>query len=130
LQTASGAAKTDLAVDRESIIMDFMIQSLDARQAHERIARGELAIIDVREPREWSSGHLPGARLVPLDRIKASPSSELSGVPGEGVLFVCAVGVRSQTAAKLAEATGRTNLYNLSGGTRGWVSAGLPLVHD
>jgi len=46
------------------------------------------------------------------------------------VLFVCAVGVRSQTAAKLAEATGRTNLYNLSGGTRGWVSAGLPLVQD
>jgi rhodanese-related sulfurtransferase len=107
-----------------------MIQSLDAREAHALIVRGELSIIDVREPREWSTGHLPGARLVPLDRIKASPAAELSDVPEERVLFVCAVGVRSQTAAKLAEATGRTNLYNLTGGTRGWVSAGLPLVQD
>jgi rhodanese-related sulfurtransferase len=110
--------------------MDIMIQTLDARQAQELMARGGLAVVDVREPREWSSGHLPGARLVPLDRLRASPKTELGELRPEGVLFVCAVGVRSQTAAKLAEATGLTNLYNLGGGTRGWVNAGLPLVRD
>jgi rhodanese-related sulfurtransferase len=104
-----------------------MIQSLDAKQAQELISRGTLDVVDVRDPREWSSGHLPGARLVPLDRLKASPTAAL---PRDGVIFVCAAGVRSQTAAKLAEATGLTNLYNLSGGTRGWVNAGLPLVKD
>jgi rhodanese-related sulfurtransferase len=104
-----------------------MINSLDPRQAQELIARGGFDIVDVREPREWSGGHLPGARLVPLDRLKASPKAAL---PRDGVIFVCAAGVRSQTAAKLAEANGLTNLYNLSGGTRGWVNAGLPLVRD
>jgi rhodanese-related sulfurtransferase len=43
---------------------------------------------------------------------------------------VCAAGVRSQAAARLAEANGFHDLYNLSGGTRGWVNAGLPLVKD
>ena len=104
-----------------------MINSLDPRQAQELIARGGFDIVDVREPREWSGGHLPGARLVPLDRLKASPKAAL---PRDGVIFVCAAGVRSQTEAKLAEANGLTNLYNLSGGTRGWVNAGLPLVRD
>jgi len=104
-----------------------MINSIEPRQAQELIARGEFDIVDVREPREWSGGHLPGARLVPLDRLKASPKASL---PRDGVIFVCAAGVRSQTAAKLAEANGFTNLYNLSGGTRGWVNAGLPLVRD
>lgn len=107
-----------------------MIRALDATVAQELIARGELAVVDVREPQEWSGGHLPGARLVPLGRLKASPASELSGLVGSGVLFVCAVGVRSQVAALAAEAAGFTNLYNLSGGTRGWVSAGLPLARD
>jgi rhodanese-related sulfurtransferase len=104
-----------------------MINSLEPRQAQELIARGELDVVDVRDPREWSSGHLAGSRLVPLDRLKASPQAAL---PRDGVIFVCAAGVRSQTAAKLAEAYGFTNLYNLSGGTRGWVNAGLPLVRD
>lgn len=104
-----------------------MINPLDPRQAQELISRGGFDIVDVREPREWSGGHLPGARLVPLDRLKASPKAAL---PRDGVIFVCAAGVRSHTAAKLAEANGLTELYNLSGGTRGWVNAGLPLVRD
>jgi rhodanese-related sulfurtransferase len=104
-----------------------MINSLTPQQAVELISRGELDLVDVREPREWSSGHLPGARLVPLDRLRASPQAAL---PRDGIIFVCAAGVRSQTAAKVAEGLGRSNLYNLSGGTRGWVNAGLPLVRD
>lgn len=104
-----------------------MIHSLDPVQAQQLMSRGDLEIVDVRDPREWSSGHLPGARHVPLDRLKASPQQSLLR---DGVIFVCAVGVRSQTAAKLAEAQGLTNVYNLSGGTRGWVNAGLPLVRD
>jgi rhodanese-related sulfurtransferase len=38
--------------------------------------------------------------------------------------------VRSEAAARVAAGLGLSNLYNLSGGTRSWVNAGLPLVHD
>lgn len=104
-----------------------MINSIDAHEAQELISRGELDIVDVREDREWVTGHVPGARHVPLAQLRASVKESL---PRDGVIFVCAAGVRSETAARLAEADGLTRLYNLVGGTRGWVNAGLPLVQD
>jgi rhodanese-related sulfurtransferase len=64
---------------------------------------------------------------VPLQRLRSNPKDAL---PRDGIIFVCAAGVRSQAAAKLAEANGLTNLYNLTGGTRSWVNAGFPLVND
>jgi rhodanese-related sulfurtransferase len=104
-----------------------VIHSLTPHQAKELISQGELDVVDVREVTEWSTGHLPGSRLVPLNNLRANPKTAL---PRDGIIFVCAAGVRSQTAAKVAEANGLTKLYNLSGGTRGWVNAGLPLVRD
>jgi rhodanese-related sulfurtransferase len=104
-----------------------VIKPLSPEQAQEMIARGECDVVDVREPREWSRGHLPGARLVSFDRLRQSPKSAL---PRDNVLFVCAAGVRSQAAAQVAEESGFSNVYNLSGGTRSWVSAGLPLVKE
>jgi len=83
-------------------------------------------VVDVREAREWSSGHIPQARLVPLDQLRADPQRAL---PHDGVVFVCAKGVRSLTAAKLAERLGLHHLYSLAGGTSGWVKAGLPLAY-
>ena len=91
------------------------------------MAAGRLDLVDVREPAEWSRGHLPGARLVPLDRLRADTKRLL---PRDGIIFICAAGVRSQTAARLAEGLGLRDLYNLTGGTRAWTNAGLELVRD
>ena len=102
-----------------------MVQSIGALQANELISRGEVEVIDVREPHEWTGGHLPGARLIPLAQLRANPKASL---PRDGVLFVCAAGTRSQTAARIAAMNGLTKVYNLSTGTRGWVKAGLPLT--
>ena len=84
----------------------------------------------------WSTcGNLESGRAGTSRALASSRSVELRAspkdtLPRDGILFVCAAGIRSQTAAKVAEAEGRTNLYNLSGGTRGWANAGLPLVRD
>src|ERR1700753_3622796 len=105
-----------------------MIKSISPQQARELIASGGLDIVDVREPSEWAQGHLPGARLVPLGQLRAGGVKDL--LPRDGIIFVCAAGVRSETAARLAAASGLQTLYNLSGGTRRWASTGLPLVVD
>jgi rhodanese-related sulfurtransferase len=97
------------------------------QQAQDLILRGDVEVVDVREPAEWLSGHLPVGRLVPLGQFRSNPRAAL---PRDGVLFVCAAGIRSQTAARIAEAQGLTRVYNLNGGTRAWTSAGLPLVCD
>jgi len=104
-----------------------MIQELTPHQAQELIASGNVDVVDVRESHEWIGGHLPGAKHVPLDRFRASPHSFL---PRDGVVFVCAAGIRSQTAARIAAASGFKQLYNLTGGTRAWSKAGLPIQRD
>jgi len=43
------------------------------------------------------------------------------------VLLVCARGMRSQTAAQVAEGIGLTEIYSLDGGTMAWAGAGLPI---
>jgi rhodanese-related sulfurtransferase len=108
-------------------MLDSMIAALTPQQAQDLIARGEVEVVDVRDPAEWCDGHIDGARLVPLDQLRSNPKTELKR---DGVVFVCAAGVRSQTAARIAAAQGLSRIYNLNGGTRAWVKAGLPLVND
>jgi rhodanese-related sulfurtransferase len=104
-----------------------MVQSIGPNEASSLLAKGVLDLVDVRDDAEWSSGHLPGARHVPLSRLRGDARSEL---PRDGVIFVCAAGVRSEVAARLALAKGLSRVYSLSGGTRAWAKAGLPLVTD
>ncbi|MGA2451572.1 MAG: rhodanese-like domain-containing protein [Polyangiaceae bacterium] len=101
-----------------------MIRSIGPAQARELITCGTLEVVDVRDSKEWTAGHVPGARLVPLESLRSAPKALL---PRDGVIFVCAAGMRSQTAARVAEANGLSNVYNLTGGTRGWQNAGFPL---
>ena len=102
-----------------------MVKAITPQEAQVLIDRGELEVIDVRDPHEWQGGHLPSARHVPLSRFRAGPKSHMNR---DGVLFVCAAGVRSNMAAQLAIAAGFQGVYNLVGGTRAWATAGLTLV--
>jgi len=85
----------------------------------ERIAHGEpLEIIDVREPYEWQIGHIPGARLVPLDRIDAEiPRLDKNR---ETILY-CKVGERSMYAAQQLADAGVAEVRNLAGGILRWI---------
>lgn len=101
-----------------------MVVNVSPQQAHELIANGSVEVIDVRAAAEWERGHVPGARLLSLDEVRANPAL----LPREGILFVCAGGVRSQTAARVAAQHGIKRVYSLTGGTLSWVKAGLPLA--
>ncbi len=104
-----------------------MVQAVSPQQAQLIIEQGEVEVIDVREPHEWNGGHLPGARLVPLAELRANPKATIQR---DGVIFVCAAGVRSETAARIATSLGHARVYNLTGGTRAWVRAGFALVNE
>lgn len=94
------------------------------REAEALLASGGVDLIDVREPAEWSRGHLPGARLVPLGELKTEPRRHL---PKDNVLFVCAKGGRSQQAGRVAEELGLTQVASLEGGTDAWAALGLAI---
>jgi rhodanese-related sulfurtransferase len=104
-----------------------MVETLNAAAAAELVSQHDVDVVDVRDDREWNAGHLPGARHIPLEQLRADPEAYLAHKP---ILFVCARGVRSLQAAKLAERMGYTQVYNLDGGTSAWSQARLPLVVD
>lgn len=67
-------------------------------------------IIDVRTVQEFKSGHVPGAKNVPLDRIGSFEASR------DAPLFVyCQSGARSSQAARALEGRGFTDVTNLGG---------------
>ena len=96
---------------------------LAPRDASERIAMGELHVVDVREQWEYARGHIPNATLTPLGQIIARPQEVITT---DDVLFVCEVGQRSAVGAEMAAALGMKHVYNLEGGMQAWRTAGLP----
>jgi rhodanese-related sulfurtransferase/DNA-binding XRE family transcriptional regulator len=94
-------------------------------QLQSLLSEGKYDLIDVREPAEWATGHVPGARLVPLAQVRADPQSS---APSDNVVFICAKGGRSATAAGLAEEAGRRNVYSVAGGTEAWIAENLPVT--
>lgn len=85
---------------------------------------GGAVLLDVREPREWRTGHAPGARHMPLSQI-AGRAGELPR--GRAVVTVCRSGARSARAAVLLAREGR-EVSSLAGGMHAWARAGLPVV--
>ena len=97
-----------------------MIDVAGARSLQQQGAR----LIDVREPREFAAGHAAGARNIPLGQVGA----RLGDIPAAGsVLLICRSGNRSGQAQDLLRRQGRTNTYNVTGGTAAWRAAGLPM---
>ena len=96
------------------------VQSFSAEQARQFIADhsgNTYTILDVRQPNEYESGHIPGAKLVPLPEL----TDRLSEIDSQKPAIVyCAVGGRSRVAAQMLSGKGFETVYNLSGGFRSW----------
>jgi glyoxylase-like metal-dependent hydrolase (beta-lactamase superfamily II)/rhodanese-related sulfurtransferase len=88
--------------------------------------RGEVQIVDVREPEEFSGilGHIEGARLAPLGQL-AAEAAKLD--KDKAVVTVCRSGARSAQAALVLEQQGFAKVANLAGGMLRWRSQHLPV---
>jgi sulfur-carrier protein adenylyltransferase/sulfurtransferase len=95
---------------------------LSPKETSERVERGELKVVDVRENWEYARDHIPNATLTPLGQIIAKPQEAITS---DNVVFVCEVGQRSAVAAEMAAALGMQHVYNLEGGMQAWRNAGL-----
>ncbi len=85
----------------------------------------DVVLVDVREPREYKAGHIPGASLLPL-RMIPQQGSEL---PRQRTLvLVCRSGRRSRLGAMILQDMGYAQVYNLTGGMLAWEAAGYPIA--
>ena len=74
-------------------------------------------LIDVRWPQEWEINRLPGAVLVPLDRV-AEIVEEYE--PEKEIVLYCHHGIRSLNAAMFLRSQGFTQTRSLAGGIDLW----------
>ncbi|MDD5759419.1 MAG: rhodanese-like domain-containing protein [Desulfobulbaceae bacterium] len=74
-------------------------------------------LLDVRQPKEYETGHLAGSLLIPLKELP----DRLNELDREKPIIVyCAVGGRSKVAAQLLSGHDFANVFNMSGGIKAW----------
>ena len=99
--------------------------ALDTLGATRFINDAHPIVLDVREPAEFASGHLPNARNIPV----ADLDKRVGDLPaGKPVLVCCASGARSGRALGVLRKAGHEQVFNLDGGVHAWRQAGLPIV--
>ena len=90
-----------------------------------RLRESGAVLVDVRQPDEYESFHVPGAVLIPLadvpERIEEIPSDER-------VYVICGSGGRSARAVQFLNQQG-LDTVNVAGGSKAWLEAGLPVEH-
>jgi len=78
-------------------------------------------VLDVRTPNEWKSGHIEGARHVPL----SSFAKHLPELPNDRkIAVICGSGYRSSAASSLLQACGYKGVENVAGGMEAFHGAG------
>ena len=82
------------------------------------------AILDVRNPDEYTTAHVPGAVLIPLDQLEARTQEIPAGDP---LYVICAAGGRSLSAVRALVEAGYPAV-SVAGGTNGWIDRGGAVV--
>ena len=100
--------------------------SLTAQGAVQLINRERAVVVDVREPEEFATGHVTGAKNVPLGQLeqKLPATVKNKSLP---LLLVCATGARAQRAVATARKLGYEQAQAVAGGLKSWKDANLPV---
>ena len=84
-------------------------------------------VIDVRTSGEIAQGKIEGA--VELDYYRGDFMDQVSQISKDQEVYLyCAVGARSEEAARMLIQQGYTRVYHLQGGIQAWYQEGLPVV--
>ncbi len=113
------AERQDLVWPTERVSAPMMAEELAS--AHPPL------LLDIRNPREWSTKHIHGSVNVPLNHLQ----ERIAEIPRDRRIAVhCAGGYRSSIAAGILHQYGITNLIELAGGLAAWDTAKLPLISE
>lgn len=119
--TGCAGSKTDGGQASQPGAQEGPIGQVKGGAATELLDSG-IRTIDVREPSEYQSGHIPGSELVPLGTVASASGSWDKDEP---LLLVCRSGNRSTQAATYLARQGFKKLYNLDGGMMSWSGASI-----
>jgi rhodanese-related sulfurtransferase/rubrerythrin len=91
----------------------------EAKKYMNNASSDAFTLLDVRQPTEYESGHIPGAKLIPLPDLGHREAEIDTDKP---IIVYCAIGGRSRVAAQMLVAKGFKEVINLTGGIKAWNS--------
>jgi len=97
------------------------------QQAVMLINRRDAIVVDIRERKEFETGHIVDAINIPLTKL-GQRITELKKHKAKPVVVVCKLGQQSGEAAKALQEAGHEEVFKLAGGITEWKAQSLPLV--
>lgn len=99
----------------------FAYDEITDKELKEKMAKGGVTLLDVREDDEVANCKIPKSIHIPLAEVNRR-LKELD--PQKEIVVYCAAGVRSARASKILDGAGFKKVKNLKGGISKWVSSG------
>jgi hydroxyacylglutathione hydrolase len=101
------------------------VTSISATEFADEYKKEKVHVIDVRKPDEFVSGHIQGAKNLPLDYI----NDLMEEFPKDKTLHIhCAGGYRSMIASSILKSRGFEDVVNIDGGYGEVAKTDVPLV--
>ncbi|MEO8166085.1 MAG: rhodanese-like domain-containing protein [Betaproteobacteria bacterium] len=102
------------------------VPEVGAMEAVQLLNRKDAVMIDVRDAAEFSAGHAPHARNIPLAQLDKR-IRELEKFKSRPAIVVCQTGSRSNAATALLKKAGFAEVVVLAGGIGAWQQANMPV---
>lgn len=100
------------------------MKNISPRDLKEQLDKDQAVIVDVREPAEFRSEHIPHSYLIPLSDL------DINKLPmkDKNIVFLCRTGRRSGSACEMfIKHHPDINVYSLTGGLSAWKDAGYEI---
>jgi rhodanese-related sulfurtransferase len=107
-----------------SLLFSKPVPTIHALDLHKKMQTGKRPfVLDVRQPEEFRSGHIIGAKLIPLGELRR----RMNEVPtGREIICICATGHRSVPAVRQLTKAGYI-ASSMKNGMIAWQMAKLPI---
>jgi rhodanese-related sulfurtransferase len=103
------------------------VKEIDALVAVQLINYKDALVLDVRDDSEYATGHLPGAKHIPVAKIEER-LHELEKYKEKPIVLIYKGGVRTGKVGAILRENGFIQVNDLKGGIDAWRRANLPIV--
>jgi len=83
--------------------------------------------VDVREAKDFRTGHVAGSLNIPFSKFKDS-QKDLEKYRGKPIILICKYGQTTGPAGKMLVSAGFPNVYRMTGGITEWENSHFPTV--
>ncbi|MCH9025913.1 MAG: rhodanese-like domain-containing protein [Proteobacteria bacterium] len=87
------------------------------------------AVLDLRSAERFATGHVVGARNIPVDQLESS-AGKLKRYSGKPMIVYCDNGTACRKAVARLQEMGFEHTVAMRGGLQAWTQENMPLVKD